>query len=95
MDPIIAKCLSVSTTILQNCKIAITVPVMKTSLQVFQDEIEDFLARFQIDATRFGRGAMNDPAFVFRVRAGRAPSLKTVDRVREWMRGRAAEIEAA
>ena len=58
---------------------------MRSSAEMFSDEIEGFLARFQINATSFGRGAMSDPSFVFDIRAGRSPNLRTIDRVRKWM----------
>ncbi len=60
---------------------------------MFRDEIEGFLARFNLNATTFGREAMADPSFVFDIRNGRMPNLRTIDRVREWMHEH--ETEAA
>ena len=44
-------------------------------------EVEKFLRASQVPATRFGREAMRDPRFVFDLRNGREPRLRTVDRV--------------
>lgn len=57
----------------------------------FQAEIEAFLIRSGVLPTVLGRLALGDPGFVFRLRKGRVPSLRTVDRVRQFM----AQHEAA
>lgn len=59
---------------------------MKTSLEIFKSEIESFLVGNGLDATNFGRGALNDPNFVFSLRKGRDPSMATADRVRSFMK---------
>lgn len=44
-------------------------------------EVEKFLVRSNIAATRFGREAVGDPRFVFDLRNGREPRPRTVSRV--------------
>jgi hypothetical protein len=51
----------------------------------FLAEIHAFLAARKMDATMFGREAMNDPNFVFQVEHGRCVRLDTVDKVRAFM----------
>jgi len=67
---------------------------MSTITEQFRDQVEAYLATSGMDATSFGRAALNDPRFVFDLRKGRAPSIKTVDRVIEWMRENAGEAAA-
>jgi hypothetical protein len=50
------------------------------------DEIETFLAEHNLSATRFGVLAAGDTKFVKTLREGRACRVRTVERVREWMR---------
>lgn len=49
-------------------------------------EIDAFLAEASMSPTAFGQRALNDPAFVPNLRAGRDPKWSTVERVREFMR---------
>jgi 2,4-dienoyl-CoA reductase-like NADH-dependent reductase (Old Yellow Enzyme family) len=56
-----------------------------TSFESFRQEVADYIAKAGITATQFGREAMADPGFVFQMQRGRAPSLRTVDKVRDWM----------
>jgi hypothetical protein len=51
----------------------------------FLSEVEAFLARHTVPASRLGREAIGDPNFVIDLRAGRSPSLRTVERVASWM----------
>lgn len=44
-------------------------------------EVEKFLRRTGMSATRFGRLAVNDPRFVLDLRMGREPRSHTVARV--------------
>jgi len=73
---------------------------MESAASAFLSEIEAFLARQRAAPSTFGRGAVGDPNFVWELRAGRAPSLRLVDRAREYMRtastarGRAAHAAA-
>lgn len=52
----------------------------------FRQEIDSFLAESGMDPTTFGRKTMNDPRFVFDIRAGRASSSRTIEHVREWIK---------
>ena len=49
-------------------------------------EIEKFLRRNRINATRFGREAIGDPRFVFDLRRGREPRPRTEQRVRDFLK---------
>lgn len=53
----------------------------------FQAEIETFLAETGMTATGFGFNACRDNSFVFELRSGREPSIKTMAKVRAWMAG--------
>ena len=44
-------------------------------------EVEIFLRQRGVTPTRFGRDALGDPRFVFDLRNGREPRLRTVARV--------------
>ena len=48
-------------------------------------EIEAFLARSGLTATKFGVAAVNDGHLVANLRKGNSVTLKTVDRVRAYM----------
>lgn len=48
-------------------------------------EVEKFLVRSNIAATRFGREVMGDPRFVFDLRNGREPRPQTISRVRAYL----------
>jgi hypothetical protein len=48
-------------------------------------EIEAYRARSGIDKTNFGRQALHDGNFVFRVEQGRIPKLETFERVRAFI----------
>lgn len=43
--------------------------------------IERYLKAQRLPPTRFGRDAVGDPSFVFNLRDGREPRLRTVERV--------------
>ena len=58
---------------------------MKPMTEVFREEIDTFLEQTGMDATKFGRLATGDTAFVMTVRGGRACNLRTVDKVRKFM----------
>ena len=58
------------------------------SVVVFLAEIEAFLQRARMSPSGFGRAAFGDPNFVRDLRAGRAPSLRLVDRARVFMAAR-------
>ncbi len=48
-------------------------------------EVEQFLRTSDIPAARFGREVMHDPRFVFDLRNGREPRIRTVTRVRAFL----------
>ncbi len=48
-------------------------------------EVEKFLRTSEISAARFGRLVMRDPRFVFDLRKGREPRIRTVTRVRAYL----------
>jgi hypothetical protein len=51
----------------------------------FKAEVEVFLIRHDMKPAAFGALALKDPKFVFDLRKGRSPSMKTIDRVRRFM----------
>lgn len=51
----------------------------------FRQSIEDYLSDSGMHPTTFGKAAMSDPGFVFQVRDGRSCSMRTMDRVAEWI----------
>ena len=48
-------------------------------------EVEKFLSVSHVSAARFGRDVMRDPRFVFDLRNGREPGIRTVRRVRAFL----------
>jgi len=64
---------------------------MKTLTEQFMERVENYLTQSGMDATSFGRDAMNDSNFVFSLRKGRSPSSRTMDRVLAWMRNNPVE----
>ena len=48
-------------------------------------EVDRFLRNSEIPAARFGREVMHDPRFVFDLRKGREPRVRTVARVRAYL----------
>lgn len=53
--------------------------------------IERYLRRTQMAPAVFGREAVRDPRFVFDLRMGREPRIKTMRRVHAWLDERGAE----
>jgi hypothetical protein len=53
--------------------------------QTLLDDIEAFLASTGMKHTAFGSRALNDPAFVTRLREGKDIQTKTIERVRAFM----------
>jgi hypothetical protein len=54
----------------------------------FLEQVEVFLSQWGYTDSEFGRAAMGDPNFLTLLRKGeRSPTLRTVDRVREFMSG--------
>jgi 2,4-dienoyl-CoA reductase-like NADH-dependent reductase (Old Yellow Enzyme family) len=54
-------------------------------------QVEQFLRRHEMPATKFGRLAAHDPRFVLDLRMGREPRAATEARTLRWM----AQYEAA
>ncbi len=59
-----------------------------TSQTTLLTRIRAFLQQHDMTPSVFGKAALNDPGFVFDLERGRSPSLKTVDRVEAFMRGK-------
>ncbi len=53
--------------------------------------IERYLRRTRMKPALFGRAAVNDPRFVFDLRLGREPRIKTMRRVHAWLDAQGAE----
>jgi hypothetical protein len=53
--------------------------------QKFIHLIERFMQQTGTPPTVLGRQALNDPAFIIHLRAGRSPSLRVADRVRAYI----------
>ncbi len=60
----------------------------------FRCEVDAYLAVTGAKATVVGEGAIGNRSFVTRLRNGSSPRLKTVDRVRAWMRQNASAEES-
>jgi len=58
-----------------------------TLLESFLVDVEAFLSERGMEASLFGRNALKDPNFVFDLRRGRCPNLRTIQRVRAFMAG--------
>lgn len=58
-------------------------------------KIEAFCLRHDMAPTRFGRDATGNPNLIKEIRDGRSPSLRTVQRILEFMAKRDAEQAAA
>lgn len=58
------------------------------------DDIERYILRHGLTASEFGVEALNDTAFVHRLRRGRSPSGRTIDKVRNYM-ARTKKVNAA
>lgn len=56
------------------------------SAEQFLSEIEAFRERSGMTASAFGRAVLNDPNFVGDLRKGRAPSLRLVSKVNDFIR---------
>ena len=54
--------------------------------ETFEAEVEAFLVRHGMAASRLGALAVGDTRFVANLRRGRSPRLATADRVRELIR---------
>jgi 2,4-dienoyl-CoA reductase-like NADH-dependent reductase (Old Yellow Enzyme family) len=48
-------------------------------------DVENYLRNSNTPAARFGREVLRDPRFVFDLRRGREPRLRTIERVRAYL----------
>lgn len=60
-------------------------------LQIFRDRVEQFLERTGMAPSRFGAEACADRRFVFDLREGRSPHLRTIEKVEAYMAAKEAE----
>lgn len=60
-----------------------------TEIDAFLGSIERFMRRHKIKPGDFGEMSVNDRGLVFDLRAGRSPTLKTVSKVRGYMKAEA------
>ena len=58
---------------------------MSTLREQLLAEIDAFLAEAGMRETALGKKALNNTAFVSRVRDGRQPRANTIDKLRAWM----------
>lgn len=54
-------------------------------IERFNDRVEAFLAATRYGPALFGQDAMNDRTFVYELRAGRAVTVATIERVERFM----------
>jgi len=66
-----------------------------TLRETFLSDVEAFLSERRMDASLFGRNALKDPNFVFDLRKGRCPNLRTIQRVSEFMAARASKLDCS
>ena len=59
---------------------------MKNVHETFLATVDIYMERTGISGRALGINAAGDTAFMTRLRQGRSPSLKTADRVLDWMR---------
>lgn len=68
-------------------------PPMSIRDELLRD-IERYLDRTGMDHTRLGKLALNDPAFVSRLRAGADVRTRTVERIRNFIRSNRRPLAA-
>jgi predicted transcriptional regulator len=57
-----------------------------SQFEQFKSRVHQFLTKSGMSWSAFGRKAVRDPQFLFRVAKGRQPTIKTIDRVDTYMR---------
>lgn len=58
------------------------------SRQTFTERVETFMKMWGYTDSEFGRRALGDPNFILELRrAGRSPTLRTVQKIEEYMKG--------
>jgi hypothetical protein len=60
-------------------------------LKSFIADVEAFLTERGMEASLFGRDTLKDPNFVFELRKGRCPNLRTIERVSAFMAQRTSK----
>lgn len=63
-------------------------------LQQFKQRVEDALTRLKMTPSELGKLALGDPGFVFGLRAGRSPQMRTVMKVDTFIQERDAARKA-
>jgi homoserine dehydrogenase len=63
--------------------------------QSLLEQIEAYIAARGMSATAFGRAAVNDPGFVFKIRDGRELRRATRERVQSFLSEQSESAEAA
>ena len=58
---------------------------MQSTREILLAKIDAFQAKHDIKDSAFGRMALNDEAFMFRLRGGASVKDKTIDRLHEFM----------
>lgn len=66
-----------------------------TLQEQFAADVAAFIKAKKMKPTIFGREAIGDPNFVFELNRDRSPSLKTVEKVREYMARHADDMPAS
>ena len=59
---------------------------MKQLNETFKTKVFQYIEKSGMYPTDFGTLALGDMAFITKLKQGRSPSLKTADRVLDWMR---------
>jgi len=57
-----------------------------TALDIFKQQVEAFIEHTGITATQFGKTAVGDGMFIFKMRKGRIPNINTAEKVGQFMR---------
>ncbi len=73
-----------------------TLPMDIPTPEQLSNSIDNFIARHAMAPTRFGRDTVNDPNLISDLRAGRRlPGLLKLQRIRDFMAAKDAELAAA
>jgi sulfate adenylyltransferase subunit 2 len=68
---------------------------MSKMTEDFLTEIDTFLKLTGTEPTVLGKQAMGDPNFVFDLRKGRSPSVRTIDKIKSWIVQQTAALHPA
>lgn len=70
-------------------------PMVMTLYEQFLSECETYRLASGMTETGFGVAALRDPGFLFKLKKGeRSPTIKTIDRVRQWMADNPPKVAA-